>query len=179
MSLSALLTAVRNHLRSELDIKSEECDCQPDGQPQPAFGSRYIAVHPTSWTPGDTRIDHGIDELFGVTCTITIRVSAVPRDRLMGEKFLKSLTGIEALARATAAVVHQNYDVMNAANAMIGGDHKLMQPLFWNGTQMPPRMETGTWVWSTKAAEMDLVAALVLPVRFGNARRIQSYAQME
>lgn len=179
MSLSALLTAVRDHLRSELDIAEAECDCQLDGQPQPVFGSRYIAVHPTSWTPGDTRIDHGLDELFGVTCTITSRVSATPRDRLMGNVFLKELEGTEALARAVAAAVHQDYDLMNAANAKIGGGDKLMQPLFWDGTQVPPRMETGSWVWSTNAAEMDLIAAMVLPVRFSNARRMQSYAKME
>lgn len=179
MSLSALLQATRDHLRSKLDIAPKECDCQPDGQPQPMFGSRYIAVHPTAWTPGDTQIDHGLDELFGVTCTITIRTPPVARDRLMGEKFLKSLTGIEAAARAVAVAVHQNYDLMNDANAKIGGDHKLIQPLFWDGTQVPSRMETGSWVWSDNATEMDLIAALVLPVRFSNARRIQSYAKME
>ena len=143
------------------------------------IGQRYVAVHPTHWGPGDAQMDSGLDELFGITCTITSRTPEVPRDRLMGSLFLKALTGPEVLARQIAAAVHQNYDLMNAANADVGGDDKFMQPLFWDGTMVPPRMETSAWVWSDTQGDANLFAALVLPVRFSNARRMQGYANME
>lgn len=179
MSLAALLTAVRNQLRTKMGLSPLECDCQGKGQPPPIVGERYIAVHPTGWGPGDSRIDHGLDEVYRVTCTITKRISAVPKDRIPSEVFLKTLTGLEALARLAMKHVHQNYDVMNAANDLISGSDKLMQPLFWDGNDVPPREETGEWVWSDNPRDMNLAAALVLPVHFREARRMQDYSVME
>ncbi|HUT88741.1 MAG TPA: hypothetical protein VMY37_04550 [Thermoguttaceae bacterium] len=179
MSLSALLTAVRNQVRNQLKLEKLECGCQLDGHPPPSFGGRYVAVHPTGWGPGDSQIDHGLDEVYRVTCTITMRTPVVPKDRMMDELFLKALSGMETLAREIIAHVHQNYTVMNEANSLIAGDDKLIQPLFWDGCDVPPRPETGAWVWSDSAKDIGHLAALVLPVRFREARRVQDYENME
>jgi hypothetical protein len=162
-----------------MSLDDLECDVQPDGQPPPTFGERYLAVHPTGWGPGDTRIDYGLDEVYRVTVTITMRAPKAPRDRLAGEVFLKALTGMEKLARDVVKYLHQNHDVVNVANADIAGTDKLMQPLFWDGTDVPPRQEGGEWVWSDSPDPKRPIAALVLPVHFREARRMQSYGNME
>ena len=120
-----------------------------------------------------------MDEVYRLTVTITVRAPKAPRDRIAGGVFLKSLSGAEVLARKVMQYVHQNYDVMNAANALISGADRLVQPLFWDGNDVPPRMETGQWVWSDNPKDMNLVAALVLPVHFRESRRVQSYENLE
>lgn len=191
MSLSALLTAVRNQVRTELSaapisLLSVECDIWPDGQPPPSFGQRYISVHPTAWRKGPSGdFVRGIFEEYSVSCTITRRNPVLPRDRLTTNLFLESLVGLEALAREIMVAVHDNWTVITAANTAISGTDKIIEALWWQDTDPAPVPRGAEWVWSTNPEQYIAtqgnysVCAMSLEVRFGTARRAQATSTME
>lgn len=136
-------------------------------------GDKYVAVHGVSWYPqGDH--DDGLHEEFALDCTITLRISGVPRDRIGDEAYIKLLVGIEALARQIMVEIDKNYTAMNAASTLLvgwgqGSAGPLQVPLRWTGTEANPRLMDGSWAF----AEPDAAAFLVMSVHFGRAHRHQ------
>jgi len=174
VSLSALLTAVQNHLRTQLSLSPDECGVQPDGQPPPFLGKRYIAIHATGWSPGDIQ-DYGpvLDEVLSLAVTITVRAPKSPRDRITTNIYLKEATGIEAIARSIMLALHSNVTVLSLANAELEDtEYGYTNTLLWQGTDANPRLVGPDWVWSDNP-QASPVAALVTTVQFGMARRIQ------
>lgn len=178
MSLSSILLAVRNAIRAGVPLPDRECNCEPDGQPHPLFGGlRYVAVHGAGWENGDP-VDYALSERFSVDCTITYRLT-MPNDLVMENLFIKTLTGMEALARQITALIHKSYPVMNAANTLLGtGVEGFYHPLQWDRTDAQPQVKGGEWLFSDNPTEISRPAALVLTVHFTNALRIQHYANM-
>lgn len=175
MSMSALLTAVRNQLRDDLKIPETDCDIQPNGQPPPTCGQIYYAVHALSHDPETTNPDQWIGEVYNIGITITRRAAAVPTDRRPTETLYKATTGLEARARAVVKNLHMKYDVITDANALISGTDKIQEPLRWQGTDAEPEEVDGTWYHGRP----DERAGLTLTVRLGGAMRYQTLANLE
>lgn len=180
MSLSFLLQATRDHLRSELSPvwKQGEIECQPDGRPMPSFGKQYISIHPTSWTPGDIRPElmMGLDEYFSLSVTLTLRAAQKPRDRMMGDLYLDELRGMERISRQIILALHQNFDIITAANTLAshaGDSPLLIEHLRWAGTDASPRSENSEWFFVEPSDDYP-VACLVMESRFRDARRVQA-----
>lgn len=186
MSLPDLLEAVESTLAgstlvTEMDARYKTTDIgiQDDAQPPPRFGQNYIAIFPTGWNPGDIspELMSGIDETYDVTCAITTRYPRTPRD-MDYDRIVKQLYQD---ARRVMKLVHQNWDIIAAANAAIlaalpGGQSTdyLIEWLRWKGTDPVPQLKDATWVWSDDDKYGNSPAAAVLEVRFGGARRIET-----
>lgn len=178
MSLAALLKATRDHLRSLVPLSEDQCRVMPDGQPHPAFGDSFVAVHPTTWATGDLSYPGSglsLDEVYGLSCTVTWRAPLAPVDRFMDDLYLASVNSLEILCRKVIKHINYNWTLIVAANTNIAtaSTDKFVEALFWQGGDAAPRLESPMWVWS-KAENQDLVAALVMEMRFGGARRVQA-----
>lgn len=194
MSIAALLKGVETRLRS-----AEVLDDQPGeevgklcgvtvapGRPHPNFGQLFYSVH-WSGGRGNDRNPQRHDVLAAVTVTITAKMANVPRDR----RGLRATTPAELMDLvdqvAGPDVIHGNYDVLAHANRLIEGTAEwvaLHQP---GGTATvngyveplvlldfgPEREATPDWV-ASRSGDADNV--YVIPVRFGDARRIRPYA---
>jgi hypothetical protein len=126
----------------------------------------------------------GIDETYGVNVGLTFTTGFIAADRTEN-LYLQVLYGVEAVARQVICAVHQNYDLMNAANVLIQqralnvGDpdpaNKIVEPLRWLGTDTSPQEKTGEWIFGKDDGK---VCCWLLNVYFGQARRLQSTANM-
>lgn len=191
MSLAALLQATRDKLRSSLSIENASCECQDTGQPPPNVGPLYYAIHPLKWARTDSgEMVSGLDESYGVGVTITKRIAATPRDRVMSEFYLKSLQGFEALARMVMVNIHQRWDLIATANATILAVHTaannnwtpdyFVEPLRWQETDHTPTDQTPLWFWSDGDPEyMATLAGQSLTITFDQARRPIAQAREE
>jgi hypothetical protein len=172
VSAVALLSATESALRTFLnDPEGKVAEIQSDGRPPPGFGQWFYAVH---WTgernASDYTVVHYTDVEDAISVTITRRAGEIPTDR---RKRLTITGELVDRARAIAApgVIHGNYDLMNAANALIDGfgvtTNGFVEPLWYLG--MGPIMEKPpNWVRAKDGK--DVVA---IEVRFGRARRLQ------
>mgnify|MGYP001563744086 CR=1 FL=1 len=171
MSIAALLIATKTHLVTTLGLDpAKHIDALDTGQPSPFVGQLYYVVHPTSWESTNPDPADTLDETYGLSVTITQRSAVAPRDKHASEIFLKAITGLGRQAREVMVAVHLNYDLMNAANALMTGEEKLCEPLRFRGADASPRTVDGDWFF----AEADKASGMVLEVRFGGARRIQA-----
>lgn len=178
MSLVAILQAVRDQLKTSLDLQDHECQVHDDPQPHPDVGKRFFAVYPGSCGPGSEQIDYGLSESLGVNVGLTVRLSGVPQDRVTEEIFLQALRGIEPLSRKIVAAIHMNYEVMSRANDLISGEDKFFHPLTWAFTTMPPEVKLGEWFWSGES-NISRKSGVFVNIAFVGAERIQKFANME
>lgn len=189
MSLVKLQLAVRNTLRTQLPILdaalfpaagiNNVVDLQAGGQPPPAAGQLYLAVHGTDWTSGPAEMQQGTEEHFGVAVTITRKTSAAPTDRQTETFYVNASIGLDHIARLVNQVVMQgNYVILNAANAAIIGTDKFQEPLRWAGTDAEPTERGDTWFWATEKKATQLATGWSLQTRFSGAVRIQELSVM-
>lgn len=176
MSLAALLKAMRKNLRAEVPLADSECDVMPDGRPVIGFGKRFVAIHPVRWYPPGN-IVVGLREFHDITCTITQRCLARPKDKFMSDLYLDHLQGLEQLARKITKVVHQSQTLMGVANDWIEGEDWIINPLVWAGTDAAPQVVGADWVGS--AGQPEERAALVVGVHFREAERVQCDTHLE
>ncbi len=195
MSLSAMLVAVRNELRTACNFSNAECDVQNDPMPYPTAGRRTIAVYPGDCR-GGPHSDQGIHEWIGVNVGITFRMSGTPMDAITSELYLKALTGIEAISRKIMVAVHRNYTIMAAANTIIATasdiaadpDHdppieafttdKFIAPLEWRFTTPVPEVKTGDWFSTDNPDAINRKHGLFVNVQFADAHRPQQILKM-
>lgn len=192
MSISAILKGIETRLRSASVLNDQPteaigkvCGVQPNpGRPPPGAGQYYFSVH---WSGGrqTDRNPQCHDVLQAVVVTITARLGYAPKDRR--GKQITTVGNLLDIADTIFGpnVIHGNYDVLAAANALIpgtkeylvatGGDpatttiNGYVEPLV--GLDYgPEREESPDWVGSE--AEVDVYT---IPVRFGDARRIRAY----
>jgi hypothetical protein len=176
MSLAAVLQAVQDRLRQpDVGFTDNECQCQEDGQPNPNFGKRFVAIHPLAWKPGD--IPDGmeiLDEVYDIGVTITLRAPIAPEDVKMKELFLKNLKGFEPLLRKIIIALHKRPELIQQANALLPDfdTRPIIEYLRWQGNDPAPVPRTGDWIFST--AQSESIAAWTMTAYFGGARRIQA-----
>lgn len=172
MSATALLLATRNHLRSSMSLPASECDVTEGGMPTPSAGERFVAVSEGEWRSNSFE---SLDEYFGVNVTVTVRTERLPWDRL-GPGVVAELANRKGLVRLgewVRAAVHSSYEILNAANDILGDEvNGFVEPLRLAG---PGRIRAVGPDWFKAQADSDSpsVAGVVLVVPFQRARRVQ------
>lgn len=172
MSQRAIIAATVEYLRQQLSLSPDECAETPDGQPTPAGGEWFYGVWDGSWTNTE---DEYLDEYIGLTLTISGRVNRVPPDRVGPEFVSVPDTGLSDRCRWCVLHLHNNYPVMNAANAIIAQDGTgalgFVEPLRFRevGRRTPRR---GSW-WHGRPPKGQRVAGYSQTLTFARARRAQ------
>lgn len=183
MSIFALLPAVRDHLRQQLNYTANECRVMRGPQPPARCGDIFLSIYALSWTPGDPDWNRGLDEYYGVACCISQRIPFLPDDERGEELYIKHGTGIETLARRIMTAIHQNIDVMGSANSLIADSaNRIIEPLRWQTTDSQP-VEVGP-EWFSAETRTDRtgstpIAGWTMTVNFDRARRCQAYDNMQ
>jgi hypothetical protein len=173
---SALLTAVRNQLRTVCSFSNQECQIEPDEMAPGITGHRFIAVMPNGWRRGDTAESSGSarDKIYSVQVTLIMRVTHLARDRQNDNLFLKAATGMEELLDSISAAIDWQYAVIDAANTIVtaaGGSNAargFCEPLRESAIDPKPRfVDSGIF-----AATAQPGSALARTITFDGARRI-------
>lgn len=191
MSMGALLFAVRDRIRDQLQLTEAECEIMPDGFPAPRCGQFFAAVHEADWTTlgPDSGSDWDLDETMGVSVTCSFRTGAYPFDKVGPELLYKPGEGAEHKLRQIIVAVHQDQaNVRAVANTRIADE--------WGDTPdgfcttlvcaNPGRWEWKTDDWFNSYVEADFQGAGTSPyagiarvLTFAGARRIQTITGME
>jgi hypothetical protein len=175
VSQRALLIAVRDRIRDRLNYGPTECDVRPDGRPIAAASETYVAVHEGEWRGVDCE---GLDELFGIDVTVSVRSGVTPDDRL-GESLMVGPAGmsLDEKLRGIVALLHRDppdYPVLNAANVLIGaGGNGLVVPLRFSHADRT-KIADPKWFWGPPAEEDDCPAGLYRTLHFVEAERVQT-----
>lgn len=173
MSEIALLTGVRDHLRTALTLTAAQCEVEIDELPPAVVGDLYVIVMPGGWDAGPRNSEAGgvLDETYGVEITVVLRAPKYPRDRRRVQ-MLDSVSGINAKIDAVRAAMHFKSGVMSTVNALItNSSEKFVEWLKFSSVERKPRVVGGEYFASN--ANED-AAGLARTVSFIGARRIQS-----
>lgn len=172
MSQAALVIAVRDKLRTALNLTAAQCDVQIDGIPPPACGDLYVAVHPAGWRP---ELIECLDEWFDVDVTVTLRIPHQPQDRQGLNVWARALIGLEARLRAALVAIHGRPEVITAANQLIPGQvNTLIEVLRFRHVDPKPRKVGPDWFGASSSGRGSRDQGLVQTITFGDARRVQS-----
>lgn len=177
MSETALLNAVRDHIRSACDYKETECEVEYDEMAPANVGDVYVCVQPGGWCPGPNNGSSGdvLDEVFDVDVTVVMRCAKVPRDR-QRNVFAGNLESLNARIRAiiSAAGVF-DYDILAAANAEIVNTQNsrqgFIEPLKFGGVDPKPRFVSPEFFAAVGGEQRSGMARTL---RLTGARRIQT-----
>lgn len=139
MSIGQLLTTVRDHLSTALNLTKDECGVQLSGTPPAAAGQRYVAVD-----EGGVNVYSGDEAWLGEQYTILVsimrRAGQYPADR-QGDLLVRETTAIkslEELERRTIEALHGNELLRKAYNEALGVPNDYfgeiaIQPLWYRG----------------------------------------------
>jgi len=167
LSLRCYLQAVRDAIRQEYDLDGNGCEVQPDGRPVPIAGQEFWAVHPGgAGNAGRSYLDERVDLLV----TLTVRTGVPPQDRI-GVNVMLDENGALAKAEKLRAFLHSNYDVMAAANDLIGAAAAgFAEPLMFKRlTYLGPKGPD----WFFADGTDDSTTGVAFELAFGDARRVQ------
>lgn len=116
-----LLEAVRDTLRTKLDLNEHQCQCEYDELIPAIAGHLYVAVIPGGIAPGPTHQSSSgvIDAIHSVQVTV-LRRTTTARDRYSAT-FFEQLHGINRFLTDAIAAIDWQIDVLTRAN------HKLWQ----------------------------------------------------
>lgn len=175
MSQAAYAIAIRDTIQGIMQAPWNTADSVEvglDGMPKPGCGEWYVAIHPGGWISNSGDFD--LDEVIGLSVTITRRLGSTPQDRWGPEVWVKT-GGLEQKAREIIAVIHKKYDPMNAANTLIKqGDDKFHQPLEFKGAAGLPQLRGPDWFSADgETEEAYAQVGVSLTLNFGEARRMQ------
>ncbi len=171
MSIAALLIATRNWIRAELELDETECKVMPGPEPPASCGERFLSVYGRNWRPGDFDLNRGIDEYYDIAVAVTFRSNWVPQDNRGEDLYIEQTEGLEAVLRELL-LIHQNIDIITAANNRITGSNKIIEPLRWKGCDAVPTPVGAAWFKADDGDESgDPVSGLVMEINFGDARR--------
>lgn len=180
MSQAAMCMAVRDKLQTVFGLDADSCEVGFDGQPKPACGELYVAVHPLSWS--GISGDWDLGEEYGVGVTLTMRMGVAPKDRWGIAVWLLEEGGMEQRIRQTRAAIHHNQEVRIAANAFLGegGGGFMLTPLQILRVD-PPKVQGPSW-FSADPPQSDKHVAecgVSQMLTFGKCQRVQSIPDME
>lgn len=184
MAMFALLQATRDRLRSRLSLDRSTCRVMKNARPSAISGDLFYAVFGLSWSPGDPDINRGLDEYFGVGVCISARLNYIADDDQAEEAYVKIGASMEEALRRVIIEVHQNYDLLGDANQLLGtSPNKIIEPLRWQGGDATPVEVGADWFHAGYGNMIDPdqgedLAGLTITANFGQARRIQAFANM-
>lgn len=183
MSRSALAQAAVAQLRAPpneggLALPERQCGLAPDGgRPPPACGELYVGVYAGGRT--NRAPAAGLDETYTLAVVLTLRAKRVPYDRL-GEKLVVPEGGLDDWSdriRLCLGSDFHDFRVSARANALIGFDtadadspRGFAEGLKFLGDEDPVPVGA-EWFHGTPAD----AAGVVQRLRFGGARRVQSF----
>ena len=203
MSIHAYCTAVRNHLRENLqnfytgsaDAVDRNCKVMYDEQPTADCGQEFIAIYGSYHKPHTDNLMQAIDEEFGLNVSVSRKISVVPPDYRgeLGYLTLKNLPesvteddaerwnsawlGTETRCREIVKLLvgPDRYSVMNSANAILTTGSPITEPLIWLGTDAVPRRVGPEHFYSYAdiPPDADPIFGLVMSIYFGKAVRMQ------
>jgi hypothetical protein len=156
----ALMDAVRDTIRSAVSLTPGECDVCPDGQPNPAAGQRFVAVHPAAVT---NRQVHCLDEYYSFKVTVTKRTAMNPRDR-------KRDGGVWELAAQVRNAVHMSYAITAAATAAESNASFVEPPVYEMTTYLGPKGPD--WFWAEPTGGERDPTGIAVELSFGKCRRV-------
>ncbi len=122
MSTGILLTAVRNHLRTQMSLTDKQCGIEPDGL-IPGVAARIYVTIDESQTTNNSTIQ--IDETTTIEIRVCRQVGRTTFDKRgdMLEKtdlYLAGMQTLDALAQDVKRFLHANQSVRVAANTLLG-----------------------------------------------------------
>jgi hypothetical protein len=169
-------------LREKFNWNAQECAMTYSDRPIIGAPSHvFVSIHEGSWDNRAGDLDW-IDEWFSIYITISVKAGDIPISA-WGTEILTDQDGrLDFYARHVIDVVHGNYEIMTAANAMIpgntastGGIWKFYRPLhFARATNPEPR--AGTW-WGNSEAKGLLGVSQQL--QFIEAQRAQQTVEAD
>lgn len=174
MSQRALLLAVRDRLKTVMNLGILECEVMPDGQPPAASGDLFIAVHEGEWRNEPIE---GMKELYGVEITVTRRAAKIAKDRL-GPSLMVGPTGesMDETMRQVINIVNMNDAINDAANAIInvaGPANGFVETLRFSGADKT--REVGPEWFDAAGKPSKVPVGLARTLHFGECRRYQTY----
>lgn len=168
----AYLTAVMEGIRTAYSLDLWHCDVTPDGKAHPDAGEWYYAVHPGSLT---NSAQNYRKDTVGLYVTLTLRTDSIPQDRI-GQEAVLGREGIIARAKALAALVNMNYEMMDRANELLtaaagaAGASPFYLPLqFMEAAYLGPKGPD----WFFAEGQEPTVTGLAVQLSFGRAERVQ------
>jgi hypothetical protein len=167
-SEGVMLAAVRDAIRDAFGLDQTGCQVTIDGRADPACGEWFVAVHAGSTT--NSGRNGYLDELVGLSVTVTRRTGFSPVDRL-GEEAVFDLLGY---ASRVKALIHMDYPlILSRANALLDGvgttTNGFVEPLMFQ-TQQYEGPKGPSWFWSEGVD--DGITGLAVTLAFGGARRL-------
>jgi len=125
MSVLSLLLATRDKLREVEGLFDGRIANGPEilvterpGSPPPSASDWFIGVWSGDYRDINPDINRGLDELCGITVTLSRRSALLPRDRVGDENYVKGLIGIEKCTRKIITTIHQSYPLLHRANSL-------------------------------------------------------------
>lgn len=174
--IEALLAAVRNGVRKDLGYDVRNCEVMDSGQPPPACGDIFAAVHQGGVT---SDMQNALDEWYDFAVTLTQRVT-IPLDRVGDEMLAKKLarkTGFNRRAHALKVYLHMAWGLLQDANQYIvdvSPDaptvYGFCEPAHFESMDLPVLVGGEWFAAEPEAQDVGLKAEL----RFAGARRLQA-----
>ena len=172
MSISALLKAVRNTLRAEMDLEDATCRIMPGPKPPPSCGQRFFSVYAADWVAGDYDLNLGLDESYGIAVALTFRAGFAPYDDHGEELYIQNLESMENMIRNMIVLLDKSIDIMTQANNFITGTYKIIEPLRFESVDAYPRYVDESW-FLAQTTQSDPYCGLVQQLNLSGARRKQ------
>lgn len=175
---TALLKAVRNRLRDQLNLTTDECTVEIDDQVPAIARDTYYVVTPGGSRPGPrqaTATAGTIDMIVSVRVVAYKKIGNTARDRRR-DIFLEQVTGLNALLSAASEQIDQNETLRAAANTLlddeaVGG--AFITPLQYAGYDPKPQSVFAQEYAAAVKTQGDPQIALKRGILFGNARFLQ------
>lgn len=183
MSLSALLEATRNLLRSELTNfydnddeatqtrdRANNCRVMPDERPVPMCGQEFIAIYGRLHQASERYAMEAIEERYSVTIAVSRKCGVVPRDSRgeasyihVSDQLVEGNRSLEGRTREIIRILAQNkYQLLRSAEELfplnLGGEdvtYGYVTPLIWTGGDSQPAQVDATHFTSWHAGIDD------------------------
>lgn len=116
--------------------RASECEITYNGQPPPAMGQFFIAIHDGDWNTEGTE---NLEEVCGIDMTVTVKTGIAPRDRLNYVMVEKANNNLSQICRRLLRF-HFDYWTMNRANELIQVEEQIIFQMdaLGNVNKFPP-----------------------------------------
>jgi hypothetical protein len=150
----------------------------PGPEPPASCGQRFISIYGRQWRPGDEDLNRGIDEIYDLAIALSYRAGFVPQDMHGEELYVSQIESMENVLRKLLPI-HQNYEIITAANARFTSNNKIIEPLRWRGNDAVPTPVGPAWFKSLdETGEGEEACGYVMEANYGGARRKITYTNL-
>lgn len=188
--IDALLYSVRDAIRAaNIGYGKAECEIMDGPEPPPKCGNYFASIHDGYVRNNSSSSDNNLDERFGFTITLTMRITISP-DRAGDQLIYRNLVrdqarkkGFYAKADELRSLLHMNWNVVvvtgknppsandNITDWGTGTVYGFCEPMRWRGMEFPKLVNGAAWFGDNVDAEG--VAGIKAALSFDDARRIQ------